>query len=107
MLAPEFDNTLRGCKSCHSIQATHDWLPYKERHTQALSCESCHVPKMYAPARLYYDWTVLRPDNSPQVSCRGMEGEGDTFSDAFITGFEPVCCRAQTREGGQPWRRII
>ncbi len=99
-LAPEFDNTLRGCESCHSIQATHDWLPYKERHTQALSCESCHVPKMYAPARLYYDWTVLRPDNSPKVSCRGLEGEGETFSDAFITGFEPVLLPRAERRGG-------
>ena len=60
VLAPELDNTLRRCESCHSIQATHDWLPYKERHTEALSCETCHIPKMYAPARQYYDWTVLR-----------------------------------------------
>ncbi|MFN2159103.1 MAG: cytochrome b/b6 domain-containing protein [Anaerolineales bacterium] len=99
-LAPELDNTLRRCESCHSIQASHDWLPYKERHTQALSCESCHVPKMYAPARLYYDWTVLKPDYSPQVNCRGMQGQGDTFSEAFITGFEPVLLPRDNGLGG-------
>lgn len=89
-LAPEYDNTLRRCESCHSIEATHAWLPYKERHTEALSCESCHIPKIYAPAREYYDWTVLRTDSTPEVSCRGMEGEGDTFSTALITGYDPV-----------------
>jgi thiosulfate reductase cytochrome b subunit len=98
-LAPELDNTLRRCESCHSIQATHDWLPYKERHVEALSCESCHVPKMYAPARQYYDWTVLRTDNTPQVSCRGLEGEGDTFSSAFITGYDPVLLPRNNGDG--------
>jgi thiosulfate reductase cytochrome b subunit len=89
-LAPELDDTLRRCESCHSIEATHDWLPYKERHTEALSCESCHIPKMYAPARQYFDWTVLSSDDTPQVNCRGVEGEGDTFSTAYIIGFDPV-----------------
>ena len=28
-LAPEFDNSLRRCESCHSMENTHDWLPYK------------------------------------------------------------------------------
>ena len=99
MLAPELDNTLRRCESCHSIEATHDWLPYKERHTEALSCESCHIPKMYAPAREYYDWTVLRTDSTPQVSCRGIEGEGDTFSTAFITGYDPVLLPRDNGDG--------
>lgn len=98
-LAPELDNTLRRCESCHSTDNTHDWLPYKDQHTNALSCESCHIPKMYAPARQYFDWTVLHTDGSPQVDCRGMEGEGDTFSTAFITGYEPVLLPRQNSEG--------
>ena len=99
ILAPELDNTLRRCESCHSIEATHDWLPYKERHTEALSCKSCHVPKMYAPARQHYDWTVLKTDGSPQVSCRGLEGEGDTFSTALITGYDPVLLPRENSDG--------
>lgn len=99
VLSPEFDNTIRRCESCHSIEATHDWLPYKERHTAALSCESCHIPKMYAPAREYYDWTVLRLDGSPQVSCRGMDEPGETFSQAFITGYEPVLLPRENGDG--------
>jgi thiosulfate reductase cytochrome b subunit len=98
-LAPELDNTLRRCESCHSIEATHDWLPYKERHVEALSCESCHIPKMYAPARQYYDWTVLKTDGTPQVSCRGLEGEGDTFSTALITGYDPVLLPRDKSDG--------
>ena len=98
-LAPELDNTLRRCESCHSIETNHEWLPYKDQHTSALSCESCHIPKLYAPARQYYDWTVLRTDGSPQVDCRGMEGEGETFSTAFITGYEPVLLPRQNGDG--------
>ena len=89
-LAPEFNNTLRRCESCHSIDNTHDWLPYKERHTAVLSCETCHTPHMYGPARQSNDWTVLRTDSSPQTVCRGVEGSGATFSNALITGFDPV-----------------
>ena len=89
-VAPELDNTLRRCESCHSIEKTHDWLPYKDRHTAVLSCETCHVPYMYSPARQSEDWTVLQADGSPQATCRGVEQEGRTFSNALITGFVPV-----------------
>ena len=89
-LAPEFDNSLRRCESCHSIENTHDWLPYKERHTAVLSCETCHTPHMYGPARQTNDWTVLKADGTPETVCRGVEGEGETFSNVLITGFQPV-----------------
>jgi hypothetical protein len=61
-VASELDNTLRRCESCHSIENTHNWLPYKERHMGAVSCESCHIPEMYAPSRQYLDWTVIKAD---------------------------------------------
>ena len=89
-LAQELDNSVRRCEACHSLEATHGWLPYKERHTTVLSCETCHVPKMYAPARQTMDWTVLRSDGSPQTACRGLESGGEQFGTALISGFEPV-----------------
>jgi thiosulfate reductase cytochrome b subunit len=89
-LAPELDNTLRRCESCHSIEATHDWLPYKDRHMDAVSCQSCHIPKLYAPARQSIDWTVLTADGEAQSVCRGLAQEGETFGEALVTGFEPV-----------------
>ena len=98
-IAQELDNTLRRCESCHSTETTHDWLPYNERHMSALSCESCHIPKMYAPARQSLDWTVLQKDGTPQVNCRGIEGEGDTFSSVLISGFEPVWLPRQNVDG--------
>ncbi len=45
-VTPELDNTQRRCESCHSIEKTHDWLPYKERHMESVNCESCHIPEM-------------------------------------------------------------
>ncbi len=98
-LAPELDNTLRRCESCHSIEVTHDWLPYKERHTEALSCETCHIPQMYTPARQSIDWTVINADGTPDAACRGIETEGETFSTALLDGFEPVLLPRQNADG--------
>lgn len=98
-LAPELDDTIRRCESCHSLEATHNWLPYKERHTTVLSCETCHVPKMHAPARQTMDWTVLRSDGSPQTSCRGLETVGEQFGTALISGFEPVLLPREDGDG--------
>ncbi|MCB9456674.1 MAG: cytochrome b/b6 domain-containing protein [Anaerolineaceae bacterium] len=85
-LAPEYDNTLRRCESCHSIETTHDWLPYKERHTTALACETCHIPQLYAPALQSVDWTVLQSDGSPRREFRGTDPEQPDL----ITGYQPV-----------------
>jgi thiosulfate reductase cytochrome b subunit len=98
-LAPELDNSIRRCESCHSIEASHDWLPYKERHAASLSCETCHVPKMYAPARQYVDWTVLKADGTPETGCRGVEANGGSSDGGLITGFEPVLLPRDNGDG--------
>jgi hypothetical protein len=85
-LATELDNSLRRCESCHDAGAGHDWLPYWERHTAALSCESCHVPRLYAPALQSVDWTVLRPDSTPVLAYRGLEGD-QIDAETLITGY--------------------
>jgi thiosulfate reductase cytochrome b subunit len=78
-IAPELKDTMRQCESCHSIEATHDWLPYKERHTAELSCESCHIPEIYFSALQQVDWTVIRTQNTPLVSYRGVEQCADAL----------------------------
>ncbi len=88
-LEPALDNTLRRCESCHSIELTHDWLPYKERHTEAMSCETCHVPELYAPSVEYMDWTVLTQTGDPVMAYRGIEGT-TIDSTTLITPYEPV-----------------
>ncbi len=96
-LAPEFDNTLRRCESCHSMENTHDWLPYKDRHTSALSCETCHVPELNAPARKTMDWTVLTSEGYANADCRGIDEEQDNL----IVGYEPVLLPKDNNEGTQ------
>ncbi len=98
-LAPQFDNTLRRCESCHDASGTHTWLPYTDQHLGALSCESCHIPKMYAPARQSNDWTVLTTKGQPVTSCRGVEGEGPTMASLLVTGFEPVLLPRESADG--------
>ena len=87
-ISPEQIDTMRRCESCHMSEASHAWLPYTERHMAALSCETCHIPKLYAPAIESVDWTVLTTAGEPIIRYRGIEDpEAET---PLMTGFEPV-----------------
>lgn len=97
-VAQEFDDTLRRCDSCHNSQETHEWLPYADRHMSALSCETCHIPKLYAPAAQSVDWTVLNLDSTPQTTCRGIEGGTDGVN-TLLTGYTPVLLPAENGDG--------
>ena len=88
-VAPNLTNTMRRCDSCHFTDETHDWLPYTERHMQAISCETCHIPKMYSSANQTYDWTVIHVDGTARVNCRGVEGDPSSIR-GLLTGYEPV-----------------
>lgn len=98
-LAPEDKGSMRRCENCHDAAASHEnWLPYVETHMAALACESCHIPKMHAPAIQSYDWTVLTADGKPAQSCRGVNGApGDVRS--LITGFDPVLLKRTNVDG--------
>lgn len=99
-LAPELQGTMRRCESCHSIENTHDWLPYKERHTTVMDCETCHIPKIYSTAMQQQDWTVIKTDSSQVAQCRGIDGQpGDLNS--LVTGYEPVLMVRQNVDGEQ------
>jgi thiosulfate reductase cytochrome b subunit len=76
---------MRRCADCHNATDTHTWLPYADRHMQALQCETCHIPQAYTPAFSQYDWTVVNQDGSPKVECRG--GDRET---RLITGYVPA-----------------
>ncbi len=98
-LATEFDNTMRRCESCHDADASHDWLPYRDRHMMELSCETCHVPQLYSSARQYNDWTVLQLGGTPHTNCRGVEEQGETFGTSLFTGYQPVLLPRAARDG--------
>jgi thiosulfate reductase cytochrome b subunit len=86
---PELVDTMRRCESCHDANSGHDWLPYQERHFESMSCESCHVPKIYSNALAQLDYTVLDSNLEPLKDCRGIEGDSLSL-ESLITGFEPV-----------------
>lgn len=97
-LAPQYDNSLRRCDDCHSIAVTHNWLPYKDRHMDAVSCESCHIGDIYAPALQSVDWTALQADGTPLTAYRGIEGEIGQ-SGSLVTGYEPVLLPRENADG--------
>ena len=98
-VAPENKGSMRRCENCHDAAASHQtWLPYVETHMAVLACESCHIPKMYAPAIQSVDWTVISADGSPLRSCRGVDGApADVRS--LVTGFDPVLLKRTNVDG--------
>ena len=98
--SPELKDSMRACESCHSLSNTHEWLPYKDRHVAALTCETCHVPRLYAPAIQQVDWTVLSVAGEAQNTCRGLVGGSDPLH-SLVTGFEPALLSRQEADGRQ------
>ncbi len=84
-----FSNNMRRCESCHNIEATHDWLPYKERHMQTMTCESCHIPHIRSTAKQTVDWTMIHPDGTPRTECRGTDASAPN-SNTLLKGYQPV-----------------
>lgn len=98
-LAPEYKGTMRRCENCHDFNEGHaDWLPYIETHMDAVACETCHIPQMYAPAVQTYDWTVVTTDGEAVKTCRGVEGTPNEIS-SLVTGYEPVLLNRTNIDG--------
>jgi thiosulfate reductase cytochrome b subunit len=97
-LAPEFSGSMRQCVDCHDTANTHDWLPYKDTHMNAVSCESCHIPKMYTAALEQSDWTVLTLDGEAATTHRGVEGECGNPRD-LMTGYNPILLLQERADG--------
>lgn len=96
---------MRSCDTCHDAQKSHDWLPYWDRHTSELACESCHVPYLYAPALAERDNTVMRADGTPVDLYRGIEGGVNPLTNdeisTLITGYQPVLLQQVDADGSQ------
>jgi len=90
----------RRCGSCHAVADTHAWLPERERHFEAVACESCHVPELEMAAQQFVDATVMLPDGSPQVGYRGVvTGDVRSVVDAYIGGYRPLLRVGKSVEG--------
>jgi thiosulfate reductase cytochrome b subunit len=98
-VAPEYKGTMRRCENCHDYNKGHaDWLPYVETHINAVACETCHIPQMYAPAIQSYDWTVVTADGGAVESCRGVEGTPNEVT-SLVTGYKPVLLNRTNSDG--------
>lgn len=97
-VAADLKGTMRRCESCHETSQTHSWLPYTQQHINKVACETCHIPKVYAPAVQSIDWTVLTPNSEPVIEWRGVEGNSHSISD-LITGFTPAYMPRNTIDG--------
>ncbi|MCP3883016.1 MAG: hypothetical protein GY701_32150 [Sulfitobacter sp.] len=95
------DGSRRRCESCHSLTGTHTWLPEQDKHFKAVACESCHVPELQMAAQQSIDATVLRLDGTPQPSYRGVDGDIENSSAAYIRGYRPLL-RVGTGVQGAP-----
>jgi thiosulfate reductase cytochrome b subunit/cytochrome c553 len=98
LVAPEMKDTMRRCESCHDADNGHEWLPYLDVHIEAVSCESCHIPKIYSSTFRQYDWTVVSQTGQALTACRGVEDEHSSI-DTLITGYEPVLLPRQDVDG--------
>jgi thiosulfate reductase cytochrome b subunit len=88
-LNPALKTTMRRCESCHDFDVAHTWLPYRLLHKNSVTCESCHIPELYAPTRRVLDWTILTPDQQPRMECRGIDGPANDPA-TLIKGYEPI-----------------
>lgn len=96
------DHLLRAaaCRDCHDPRATHDALPYAERHLAALACQTCHTPQLYAPALRAEDRTVLTAEDGPRLEFRGVAAaDFSAPSTWYLSGQEPLLARV-AGEGG-------
>ena len=98
-VSPEYKGTMRRCENCHDASKGHsDWLPYIDTHMEAVACETCHIPQMYAPAIQAYDWTVITTNGNAVSSCRGVEGTPNEVT-TLVTGYEPVLLNRTNGDG--------
>ena len=97
-VAPELQDTMRRCESCHIAEGTHTWLPYAEQHMEEIHCETCHVPQLYSTALQQIDWTVVTLAGSSKNTCRGVDGQTGTIND-LVTGFSPTLLQRTNIDG--------
>ncbi|NLP10837.1 hypothetical protein GX408_10625 [bacterium] len=85
---------MRRCEGCHDFNKAHPWLPFRARHKQSLSCETCHIPQLYAPAAASIDLST----DQPRILYRGAENAGDVIH-TLTTGYSPIILPRSTGDG--------
>jgi len=88
-VAPQFSGTMRNCRDCHNAESSHSFLPYASLHFEKIACQTCHIPKIYAPVRQVTDWTVITKNGQPRLEYRGIHGQINDSS-SLISGYTPL-----------------
>lgn len=89
---PDHNLKFTACTCCHNPLKVHKDFPYKKRHMDVLSCESCHVPEVYGPVFRTVDRTVVKADGAPRIEYRGVDetkSHGYSISTRYFVGFQP------------------
>jgi thiosulfate reductase cytochrome b subunit len=90
LVRPDHQLLASDCRTCHDPLATHDFLPYKQRHFERMACQACHIPQVKAPVLESVDMTVAMPDGNPRMVWRNMEDDNHkTVNARYTTSFEP------------------
>ena len=89
---------MRRCGGCHDAPNNHGFLPRPARHLAALECQSCHIPKLYAPARQEIDWTVPLAPERPRITYRGL-AQGGSNGEPMLSGYEPLLLLRKSPSG--------
>jgi hypothetical protein len=97
-LARGSDGSMRGCVDCHEVAAAHDWLPHLDRHLETMRCEVCHIPRVYTPALMTVDATILTVEGAPRLAWRGVDGPPQEAAN-LIRGFEPALLVRRDADG--------
>ena len=82
-------NTMRGCGDCHDAEKTHAFLPYKTKHFQALSCQTCHIPAVHFWAYRSDDWAFVFDTGGSRITYRGVDGS-IVDPESEVTGYLPA-----------------
>ncbi len=77
------------CSNCHESNHTNYWDGLSQKHFEKVSCQACHIPKIYSPVIKSMDVTLLNEDAEPLVSYRNVDSTG------LITPFSPLLLRRE------------
>jgi thiosulfate reductase cytochrome b subunit/mono/diheme cytochrome c family protein len=91
LVRPDHRLARADCRGCHAPLAVHDFLPYRERHMQVLSCSACHVPGPTGPAAEAIDATAVTAAGTPVFTWRNVErAEGESLNAAVVRPLRPL-----------------
>jgi thiosulfate reductase cytochrome b subunit len=102
LVRPDHRLARQGCRACHDPMRAHAFLPYRERHMTALSCQACHASGAMAPAAEMVDATVATLAGTPEVRFRNVERRpGEPLNAATIRPFRPALVERTDDDGAR------